>query len=582
MNLTRIAFAVVVFASFAGNEAFPQNVMLFDPADLHHVRIDNVSQADWLYFYSIGLDIDNVSAKRDTVWAYVFSDRLESLRKKGYEPEVLANPGPAARAGYPTLQEIGNELLALELAHPTLCKRHNIGSSYQGRELWFMQISDNVGVEEDEPEFKYISTMHGNEIVGVVMCMNLINLLLDDYGSDPQITNLVNELEIWIMPVMNPDGYNSGTRYNAQGYDLNRNFPCRIQDPVNTPDGRPTEIQVVMRWAFKHSSVLSANFHTGALLVNYPYDSHVNPNASYSAAPDDALLIQQSLAYSVHNLPMYNGSYPQGISNGAAWYVIYGGMQDWNYHWLGCNEVTIELSNSHNVPSSQLPTYWSNNRDSMLSYMEECLKGIRGVVTNSITGQPVAATVRAVGIDHDVYTDPDVGDYHRMLLQGTYDLEFSAPGFQDKTKQNIFTFGTLATRRDVTLDPLYDLLIYPATLSADEGGTSELTLMAGTGNAWRKYLILGSMSGTSPGFTLPGGLVLPLNWDAFTDVIINLLGLPPFQNFTGLLDSSGNAIVDLTLPVLPSILVGTEMDFVFLLNHPFDYVSDSATLEILP
>ena len=159
---------------------------------------------------------------------------------------ALAAAPPAAADSWTEYSEIGPTFAALETSYPDLCARYDLGLSVEGRHLWALRISDNVLLEEDEPEFKYISTMHGNEPVGMELCLNLIHLLVDEYGSDPQITDLVNEVEIWIMPLMNPDGYTMGIRHNAQGVDLNRDFPDRVTDPNNTPIGRATETQMVM------------------------------------------------------------------------------------------------------------------------------------------------------------------------------------------------------------------------------------------------------------------------------------------------------------------------------------------------
>ncbi len=423
--------------------------------DLLEVRIRNIDRRDVVELNRIGVDIDGVWGSEAR--AYVYPDRYVELVGLGYDLTIVPDPFAGGRgplAGYHSHASLTTELQAIEAAHPNLCKLYNIGNSVQGRALWFMKISDNVNVEEDEPEFKYISTMHGDEPVGMELCVNLINYLVDNYGTDPQVTDLVDGVEIWIMPLMNPDGFESHTRYNAQGYDLNRRFPDRVTDPNNTTTGRPTEVRHVMNWAFEHSSVLSANFHTGALVVNYPYDSDPNPWATYSAAPDDVLIIEQSLTYSRLNGPMYNSYwFSEGITNGVAWYAINGGMQDWNYVWMGCNEVTIELSDSKWPNSSALPGLWNDNRDAMLAYMELCLTGVRGVVTDSVTGLPLDATIRAVGIDHDVFTDPDVGDYHRMLLPGTYSIRVSATGYQTQTVPNVVVGPGAAIRVDVALVP---------------------------------------------------------------------------------------------------------------------------------
>jgi len=426
----------------------------FDPDDVIVVQIDGVTRADVIQLGQLGVDIDGVWG--DRARAYIMQADYPRLLARGYQLTRLPKPGGTAggRAGYHSFAELTAELQAAAANYPSLCELHNAGNSVQGRALWIMKISDNVGLEEDEPEFRYISSMHGDEVVGMEMSLNLIELLTSQYGSNSQITDLVDETEIWIMPLMNPDGYVAGSRYNANGVNLNRDFPDYIDDPINTTAGRAAETRHVMNWGFDHSPVLSGNLHGGALVVNYPFDHDPNPWVTYSATPDDALIIQQSLAYSSLNSPMYNGNWSQGITNGVAWYSISGGMQDWNYVWQGCNDVTIEIGDSKWPNSSSLPGYWNDNRASMLAYMEQCHRGVRGLVTDSVSGQPLAATVRVVGVDHDVYTDGDVGDYHRMLLPGTYSLRFSANGYQSWTVSGVVVGSADATRVDIVLDPL--------------------------------------------------------------------------------------------------------------------------------
>jgi hypothetical protein len=99
-----------------------------------------------------------------------------------------------------------------------------------------------------------------------------------------------------------------------------------------------------------------------------------------------------------------------------------------------------------------MPTYWSQNRESMLAYMSTCLKGVHGVVTDAFTGEPLAATIRVVGRDHDVFTDPDLGDYHRMLRPGSYQLVFSSPGF-DPVSESVVIGSAGVVNLDVPLSP---------------------------------------------------------------------------------------------------------------------------------
>jgi hypothetical protein len=427
------------------------------------IDIDKVAGLD-VYVYLLPSEFTDLKAAGfDVRWipnrAKIYADSLWEATRNTDDPLRI----------YHTYEEMRDELMQIAADHPSLCHLDSIGASFQGRGLWFMKISDNVNVEEAEPEIKYIAAMHGDEVVGKEMCMYLINYLVDNYGVLPRVTDLVNNTEIWIMPSMNPDGTAAHTRYNAQGFDLNRNFPDRIDDSTNTVAGRPTEIQVVMNWAFQHSSILSANFHGGSLVANYAWDGNASGSSIYTPTPEDALYVHLALAYSTHNLPMYNGSFPQGITNGADWYVIYGGMQDWNYVWMGDKELTLEISNIKWPDQSTLPGFWEDNRESMLSYMEEIHHGIKGVVTDAETGDPVPASVRLNNIVYDTYVDPDVGDYYRVLLPGTYTLTFSASGYEPVTVEGIVVTSGAPTVVNVQMTPL--IQVFFDDFSTDLGWT---------------------------------------------------------------------------------------------------------------
>jgi hypothetical protein len=223
---------------------------------------------------------------------------------------------PAAAQSWIEYSEIGSNFAALEASYPDLCARYDLGLSVEGRHLWALRISDNVLVEEDEPEFKYISTMHGNEILGATLCMMLIDHLLNNYGTDGQATNIVDETELWIVPLMNPDGYDRSprSRYNAHGVDLNRNFP-EYGEP-NTTSGREIETQHIMNWSFGRSFTCSANLHTGSLVANYPLDND-DPGSQYT--PDEDLFIHISEEYSRYNLPMWNSPYFYRLVHDLGW-----------------------------------------------------------------------------------------------------------------------------------------------------------------------------------------------------------------------------------------------------------------------
>lgn len=424
-----------------------------------------VSRSDWIeILVERGFDIDNV--KEGVVRIYADSGEITELESIGLAPVPVDDTEPRkAPSGYHTHASLGAELETLAVSYASICRVVSLGTSVLGREIWAVLITDNPEAEEDEPEFKYVSTIHGNEPLGTELCLLFIRRLLEGYGNDERITHLVDETAVWVVPLMNPDGYESGSRYNADGYDLNRSFPVFGEDFEGSvftgalvfPSETPVEVQRVAEWTADNSFVLSANFHAGALVVNYPYDDDGEPSGWDTPTPDDLLFEEVSMRYSEHNLPMWNSSvFENGITNGTAWYRLVGGMQDWNYRYAACNEVTIELSEQEAPPISSLPSFWANNEESMLSYAEAVHMGVRGLVTDSETGSPLWAEVVVEGNAHKVYTDPDVGDYHRMLLPGVYTLRITSAGYVPVTAVGVVVSDGEAARLDAAMKVLKD------------------------------------------------------------------------------------------------------------------------------
>ena len=430
---------------------------------LVEINFDQLTQLHQLV--EMGIDLDHHRTLTE-VHAFVTDEEFESIRQLNFGIKIIPNQ---AKLYYEELKNNSqdsrnpmeayhdyNELTAfmqdIADSYPDITHLESIGQSVQGRELWVMEISDNPGVNEVEPEFKYVANMHGDETVGRELSLYLIEWLVEGYGSNSQATNLINNTAIFIMPTMNPDGFELGQRYNANGIDLNRDFPDQFTDLSNTTNGREPETRAVMEWTWDHHFVLSANMHGGALVANYPFDG---PNSgSYSASPDDDLFIHISLAYADAHPNMESGGFSNGITNGAQWYAIFGGMQDWNYIWEGDFDITLEQHEIKWPNSNQLPGLWNDHREPMLSYLEEVHDGIRGIVTDSETGEPLAANISVQGIDHDITPDPENGDYYRLLTPGTYTVTAEAFGFLSQSETvTVPISGSVDLNFNLSVDP---------------------------------------------------------------------------------------------------------------------------------
>ncbi len=441
------------------------------------------------------------------VYAYANDQQFEHFKTLGYSYELLPNPGDVGEVAmgdnskdamawdvYPTYTAYVQMMNDYVTNYPTLCQLVTIGTTLQGRSLLAVKISDNVTSEENEPEVLYTSSMHGDELTGYVLMLRLIDSLLVGYNAgNPRIQNMVNNMEIYINPLANPDGtYRSGNttvsgawRGNANGIDLNRNFPDPKGGP--NPDGNATQVETtaMINFAAARSFVISANFHGGTEVVNYPWDTWVRRHA------DDSWWQTISHQYAdtcqVAAAPAaYFSGYNDGITNGYDWYTVEGGRQDFMNYWHGCREVTMEISNTKLVPASQLPTFWNYNRLSLLRYLEQALYGIKGVVTDAQTTLPLGALVTVVGHDLDsseVRCDPTLGNYHRMIAPGVWSLRFSAPGYVSQTVSGIITSLSGSVVVDVQLQPVPQIpvLYYvddnaPGAISAGDNVAMRITL----------------------------------------------------------------------------------------------------------
>lgn len=355
--------------------------------------------------------------------------------------------------------------------YPNLTALYSIGKSVQGRDLWVMVVSASpyehmIG----KPDVKYVANMHGNEAVGRELMLHLIQYFVNNYNTDPYIKWLLDNTRIHILPSMNPDGYEVARegqcdggqgRYNARGFDLNRNFPDYFKQ--NNKRGQP-ETDAVKEWTSKIQFVLSGGLHGGALVASYPFDN--TPNSmfqSFSSAPsltpDDDVFKHLALTYSRNHPQMAAGlacksntpAFKQGITNGAQWYPLTGGMQDFNYVWYGCMEVTLELSCCKFPPASELPKMWEENRLSLVKFLAEAHRGVQGFVTDDV-GTPVEkASLKIKGRDVGFQTTK-YGEFWRILLPGIYKLEVYADGYTPR-EIDFMVVEQHPTLLNVTLHP---------------------------------------------------------------------------------------------------------------------------------
>ena len=391
-----------------------------------------------------------------TVVCFANPNQYDILVELGYHPQLQTPPSmleePIMWDGshreayewdaYPTYEAYESMMQQFTAEHPDRCTYFELGTLDSGRKLMFCRI--NNGQTDGKPKFLYTSTMHGNETTGFMLMLRLIDELCT--SNDERIVNLVNNLDIFICPNTNPDGtYHGGNqtvdgarRENSNEIDLNRHYPDFDKGPH--PDNNwcyQKETQWLMNLAQDYKFTMAANFHTGSEVVNYPWDTH----PSLHADDDWWKLVCHEYADQCHEwdtnyMNMQHQDAENGIINGYQWYTISGSRQDYMNYYAQCREVTIETSNTYVPNATTMPMYWNYNHNSLLSYMEQCLNGIHGTITDAETGEAIEATVFIAGHDHhgsEVSSHLPAGDYHRPIKGGTYNVTYSAYGYEPQT-----------------------------------------------------------------------------------------------------------------------------------------------------
>jgi carboxypeptidase T len=362
-----------------------------------------------------GAAIDEVHG--DSVVITADRSEVERLRALGYElaelPSALDDdPTAAAPADYHTYEETLAAVDAAVAEHPDLVSSQVIGESYQGTGIVAVKISDNVGVDEDEPEVLFTHNQHAREHLTVEMALYTLEELTSQYGSDPEITELLDTREVWLIPSANPDGKtydtesgsfrnwrknrqpNSGS--SAVGTDLNRNWdyewgccggssgsPGSETYRGPSPESAPETVVIA---DFVRGRVVDGeqqitahiDFHTYSELVLWPYGFTYDETAP-GLTQDDADAFE-ALGVAMADT---NGYTPQQSSD---LYITDGTINDWLWADQGIFSYTFEMYPTSSLeggfypPGSVIDRETSRNREAVLMLMEyaDCVYRIIG------------------------------------------------------------------------------------------------------------------------------------------------------------------------------------------------------------
>lgn len=412
-----------------------------------------------------GLGIDITGANNGVLSAIVTTRELMKITALGYQPVLLIddyhklNPNYESKSvpkPYHGYADIKAYFQTAATDNPSFIKYYTIGASVQNRELFAVKITDNPEVEESEPEVRLLSLHHGNELSSSEFSLYFLKYLIAKYKSnDPAVVELINTTEIWIDPMVNPDGMekSSGpTRYNSHGYDVNRNYesPDGDHDDIGGPyPFSEPEIQAIRSFSLPTGNTINNNFnlsltyHSGEVCFNYVW------NYTPVLAPDDAYLQVQGETYK--DMVHAAGLTDFWVTNGYAWYKTLGDCNDWSYGFTSSLDTTIEMTSAY-APSattqSQIDAYCLQQLEGTLYSIWLAGEGIRGRVVDDATSAPLLATISVHEVRKDVSNDPSVyGDFYRLLLPGKYTVDIKAENYITQTFSNVVVPASGATQK---------------------------------------------------------------------------------------------------------------------------------------
>jgi hypothetical protein len=450
---------------------------------LRRVRIDVPdAQALAQELEEEGFDVVEGSVLQGSLELVVSDPSMSQLLARGYMPEVLeigrpfaeiqaerdaaAGPDLPPPAGYLDLASVYADMQATAAAFPSICKFVDLTATYgtpttwEGRSLFALKISDNVNVDEDEPATLVVADHHAREITTPVACLYAIDQFTQGYGTNPTLTQLVDSNEIWIAPIWNPDGYNYVFTTNnlwrknrhvfpgGVGVDLNRNYPfgwtssCAGSTNPNSDTykgpsaGSEAETITMMAWAQEERFAKLIDYHSFGREVLYEYLCQNHPLVNFLAA--EALILSQMSNYGATRAPSAAGEH-----------------YEWQLATFGNHAFLIEIDTQFQPSLAQ-----ANTEAARIFPGQTWLLGrpisVTGTVTDIQTGLPVQANLSFKAITYvngeTNTSDPDTGRYYAFLPNGTQTVTFSAPGYRSQSAA-VFVSSTASQVANVQLVP---------------------------------------------------------------------------------------------------------------------------------
>jgi hypothetical protein len=454
--------ALSVLLVFVGLAAAGDRVLV-------RIYVDSPEQARLLDGLGLDFASEALACDRDAV---VTEEQLAEVRARGFKVEVrqrqLDFSIPTEYHDYLETQALFS---SLQTRHPEMVHIDTIGwSLWRHDPIWGVRISDNPSVEEDEPAILLTGVTHAREPMGNEIIIHLAKYLCAGYDTSPAVRRWVDSLELWLIPIVNIDGYqwmfdsatadpwwrknqrdnNANGRFDKDydGVDLNRNFDWRWTyggDTVPSSEvyrcpyaGSEPEVQAWCDLSRRHRPVFGVGYHSYGNVVIYPWRQEGD------STPDEDILLAtaQTMAQRIGYTARWTGG-----SNGSA---------PWSYGCAGVLDFFIETGYEFIPPGAQIPGICAANFNADTFLLNRMFYGaVRGHTRDADTDSAVVAEVQVLG-RVDTALDPRVSDsafgrYWCALKPGVYSLRFIAAGYETLTKTGLRVSSDSLTRFEARL-----------------------------------------------------------------------------------------------------------------------------------
>ncbi len=412
---------------------------------------------------------------------------LNQLQTSSATSARLASFFPATRTSstrttivppaYPTLTEFEYRFEELARAYPRLVTKHVIGASTMEQPLWAFRVSDHPDLNEDEPALLFTALHHAREPAGVFICHALMEDLLQNYGNSASHTRLVDSLDIWFVPLVNPDGYdylmasqrqfpwwrknlrdnNGDGKFDPliDSVDLNRNYDYNWNEGGEGELGSwfyrghsafsEPETQALRNLEQQRNFILGVSFHSYGEAVLYPW-------GNFSPAPDHDLILDIAQKYAGQITRQSGaGKYQVLPLNGRV-----GQSSVWRYGVTSAIDFICETGEDYFPALESLPRIVAENVRGASYLLARALRsGVSGHVREFETGAPVEAEIIVAGFERD-YVKPRhshgrFGRFDRLLLPGVYTITVRKSGYRTAQFEHVSVNDSTLTYLDVEL-----------------------------------------------------------------------------------------------------------------------------------